>query len=1046
MLHIPGVSTPSPAPSPVDYEAEPSARITPVPHTIVLRKGEVGSANAKILGFGYNFFCDAFTVTSIVSGSAVEEWNEKCEPRCALCVGDEIVAVNGQHNARDMVKELYAAECVRLEVIGVGPRWHLSGKVAEGLGRISIAIEKNLQNVEIINNPEDSTAAEVVDTKEIDLVAWGLILASCLLPNLALLLCFSDVGFGLHIYSKMAPAAFNSMGTCLLGLAIIFAMTLYVVDWREWQSALHKGGTLMFSLYMMVLGAVMKCVRYPAFPPAIALFHVPVLLGVLRKVMLKGLMRRSFYRAATICLFSTAALILAIFLLWVVADSGWWSDATKARLAVESKEIYDETMVTINGRERPLNFDWDCNEKTMQLYDFEQVSPEDGSAAVPVATGYMLTSAEVSDRSGLCSVVKTAWFLVWMGPLIAIGTNLVLAIFCAINSGILDSFVSSSGHEIETTLRHFILLICSIGVLMYGVASIAGSSMSLTSAFLALCVASVAALLIWIHIEIGGTAIRAALRSSPCTLRLLEWASHDYVRAVAVLCFAGLVPFACLVELCHQQVRKVRGSTVSKLLFTPNLYMFSDALQSWRWSFILKYVNYLCIIHFIFMVGVTKITYVFLSWLNEALSAVPLVMVCILFFLIGFTMFMLPPVPGFPVYITGGIVISSRARGSPGFWFGMAMAVVFGLCVKLVACSGQYSIGYYMGKSTRVQHFIGIDTVLMRAVEKILQVPGLKLPKVCILVGGPDWPTSVICGILKLSLPQILWGTVPVLAISTPCVLAGALLAGGPDGADADPLARSSWETMAMSVSALAFLAQAASGVVAMYFIQKTVAKDFDELSAPRPEHDAVRALRQHESSFIEAYEKATAWCRLGAWHRCVLVAPTAMFNFSFYIFQFADSYLFRAFRVNSRIDADFADGGLEGNVMNIVIAPAGYFPLLIFSLACVMHCITQNAMTKLAHVEMERIASQGGCSRIDDPAKPCVLLGSAVALPAEALGEPIKKTETGTQQAAVLEELAGLVDGAAVGIPGSFRTSSAVAISNVVFYDATPENERIAA
>jgi hypothetical protein len=40
------------------------------------------------------------------------------------------------------------------------------------------------------------------------------------------------------------------------------------------------------------------------------------------------------------------------------------------------------------------------------------------------------------------------------------------------------------------------------------------------------------------------------------------------------------------------------------------------------------------------------------------------------------------------------------------------------------------------------------------------------LGKVCILVAGPDFPTSVLCGILKLNIPQMLLGTTPVIFVS----------------------------------------------------------------------------------------------------------------------------------------------------------------------------------------------------------------------------------------------------------------------------------------
>lgn len=42
----------------------------------------------------------------------------------------------------------------------------------------------------------------------------------------------------------------------------------------------------------------------------------------------------------------------------------------------------------------------------------------------------------------------------------------------------------------------------------------------------------------------------------------------------------------------------------------------------------------------------------------------------------------------------------------------------------------------------------------MRAVRYLLSQPGLTIAKASILCGGPDWPTSVLCGLLKLNVFQ----------------------------------------------------------------------------------------------------------------------------------------------------------------------------------------------------------------------------------------------------------------------------------------------------
>ena len=144
-------------------------------------------------------------------------------------------------------------------------------------------------------------------------------------------------------------------------------------------------------------------------------------------------------------------------------------------------------------------------------------------------------------------------------------------------------------------------------------------------------------------------------------------------------------------------------------------------------------------------------------------------------------------------------------------------------CLRLLArciVLRQYYIGYLAGKSVHVQRFVGVDKVPTRAMEMILNKRGqdlgslniclvgmmlmawrmlrnrrhwilfsvfldhaimqctahkltaihhpwgFALGKVCILVAGPDFPTSVLCGILKLNVPQMLLGTTPVIIVS----------------------------------------------------------------------------------------------------------------------------------------------------------------------------------------------------------------------------------------------------------------------------------------
>eukprot|EP00451_Oxyrrhis_marina_P023366 CAMPEP_0204343322 /NCGR_PEP_ID=MMETSP0469-20131031/24823_1 /ASSEMBLY_ACC=CAM_ASM_000384 /TAXON_ID=2969 /ORGANISM="Oxyrrhis marina" /LENGTH=133 /DNA_ID=CAMNT_0051328401 /DNA_START=1 /DNA_END=399 /DNA_ORIENTATION=- len=117
----------------------------------------------------------------------------------------------------------------------------------------------------------------------------------------------------------------------------------------------------------------------------------------------------------------------------------------------------------------------------------------------------------------------------------------------------------------------------------------------------------------------------------------------------------------------------------------------------------------------------------------------------------------------------------------------------------------------------------------MRAVEVIVKQPGLTLPKVMVLIGGPDWPTSVTTGILRCSLAEMLLGTLPVIFLVTPCILAGAFtLKASEPGA---------WSTVSTITLSAATTLQGCAMMLAGYYIQSVVSERYEELSQSRPEH-----------------------------------------------------------------------------------------------------------------------------------------------------------------------------------------------------------------
>ena len=64
--------------------------------------------------------------------------------------------------------------------------------------------------------------------------------------------------------------------------------------------------------------------------------------------------------------------------------------------------------------------------------------------------------------------------------------------------------------------------------------------------------------------------------------------------------------------------------------------------------------------------------------------------------------------------------------------------------------------GVLLGKNVFVRQVVGVNSPMIKTMKLILGKPGFGVAKVAILVGGPDWPTSVLCGIMGLPLAPVL--------------------------------------------------------------------------------------------------------------------------------------------------------------------------------------------------------------------------------------------------------------------------------------------------
>jgi len=153
-------------------------------------------------------------------------------------------------------------------------------------------------------------------------------------------------------------------------------------------------------------------------------------------------------------------------------------------------------------------------------------------------------------------------------------------------------------------------------------------------------------------------------------------------------------------------------------------------------------------------------------------------------------MFMVPVIPGPPIYILGGVLIPFQISAKYGqgeytqenpetqmFAIGCIIMLFIAISLKLLACAiQQKGIGGNLSTNEWVLGTCGIHTPFMQTVKILLDTPNISLPKIAILAGGPDWPTSVLAGILKIPVIPCLIGTLPCFLLSSSAVMTGAMM------------------------------------------------------------------------------------------------------------------------------------------------------------------------------------------------------------------------------------------------------------------------------
>lgn len=724
------------------------------------------------------------------------------------------------------------------------------------------------------------------------------------------ILIFTKMGWGLDSFYYLSK--YFEVHSFKLGAGLgAFAFVLYLLDVYYWEDRCLKFFRMLFISIIVIGLFVLICfiaTTYPYGPICMWIATTPVWFMIIRGLFFRKVDVRTYFSWLTLPLLLNS---IVVFVAWVV-----WT--------------YD----------RPEN-KWN---ESIRLRDAEMTGCEAdasvvGGVCVDEDTGEVCFSSQDNGPVWTAACPKECaavydecfnQFIIWGGPcLVSIG------LFCL---SFFTSFVKKED-SLEKEFAKFGKIYALLLMVLWIAASLTGAGAGLTTTLSALTFSAFVASAIFIAVSQGNREEWVKVRIQSIFEKYETYLDIGkgllvvtcLPLAVVYLAVSFIVQtirlMGCTARCTNQNLRdnEVEGCGNSKFL-TVEARSLIKQFRSWNLAIVYTYAIYWGAGFITFTVLAAKFTILFLSWLIEETKALDIASVTGIIFGVGVIMFLLPPVPGAPIYLTLGIVIVPVGREAFGLVWCIVYAMGISLLLKLFATFLQQKmIGGLLQNSLSVRQMVGINTKLIRAMKLCLEEPGLGISKVSILCGGPDWPTSVLCGIMGLPLFPILVGTLPVALLVVPTVLAGSFTyMSGIRLAETDEL-EFPWATTA------ATMATAASGLVllgfalsATYYLEQTMKSREQELEA-MPYDEEVKKANEEEVAINNAYAEVVEWSSLPTFPQLLLIISLACMITSCYITQVFQEDAFAEYELTYTIEDH-----LEGDWKNLV-KPIGLVSIVLF-------------------------------------------------------------------------------------------------------------------
>mmetsp|Transcript_27450 Transcript_27450/g.32013 ORF Transcript_27450/g.32013 Transcript_27450/m.32013 type:complete len:861 (-) Transcript_27450:1289-3871(-) len=707
------------------------------------------------------------------------------------------------------------------------------------------------------------------------------------IPTLGYIILFTKMGSGKTTFYFLAQN-FRGYDVTLGILLGSFAFILYLFDVHHWTSPLGVTlrsffvGTIFVGVAALV---IIMSEDYPYGPISLFIVLMPLYLAVVQQVFYSGTNPRTFIHWLSGPLFVVAIITFLSWFVWTfLRDENEWNLMISLAEAKDSgcEANFDDypdcedngnTCFEVDLDDYTLVFHNNCDESCTQVYDH---------------------------------CINT--FIIWVGPFLVSLGLLFLSFFA--------SFLRGDGSPEQETSK-FVRVWLFLLFAMWVTASLAGVGAGVSTTLTALVAASFVAGVVFLTIAYNSEERQERMDNMKQALLEKYGGFMDVFRGLLIVTCTPLFMVYFVISFIIQRIRsltflaysKPPSNTPSLRDITGNGWFTIEArrmirqFKSWNITKVFTCAIYWGLAYMVMNVIVSQYTLVFLSWLIEKTSHMNLATVTVILVMVGMTMFLLPPVPGVPIYLTLGIVIIPVGREIFGIVLSIIYALAVSLALKLLACTLQQKlIGGMLQHSVSVRQFVGVNSPLIRSMKLVLAEPGMGLAKVSILVGGPDWPTSVLCGIMDLPLAPILFGTLPIIFLIIPTLLTGSFIYLA-DLRDENGQPEFAWaSTLGTVFAAVTAFVQFGSMVVAAYFLEQVVSNRADELEAI-PIDEEVRIADEKDEERKNAYHEVSRWETLPILAKIIMLLSLTCMITTCYMVQLFSSHCFVEYQLTYTID-----------------------------------------------------------------------------------------------------------------------------------------------